>query len=410
VTDGTEEGAGGARMDADDGGADRAVTGETPVEAATDADGVTGPFRAWYEELTTEERWVTAAVGAFTGFLLLMLLTGGITVAYMLNLLALAGMYILMSMGLNVQWGYSGLINFSVAAFFGIGAYAAAILASPDSPLTGGTLLVVDLPGMAQVDVLGTPGMGLVAAILVTGVIAVLFGIPTLSLREDYLAIASLGLAEVVRLIIKNEDPLTGGVQGILGMPEFFVEWPVIGGFVASLPSEQVNTALALVLVLGTWLFLRRIHRSPWGRAQRLIRSDEDLAEALGKDTYSLRMQSWVIGCVIMGLAGVLFVHINNSLFPSTLKPITTFYVWIAVILGGSGSDRGAIIGGIVVVTIVQGTRFVSGSVPIIDSGSLRLLVIGVVIILIMHGRQQGVLPPQRELIWPGVTGGENDE
>ncbi|MFB6221012.1 MAG: branched-chain amino acid ABC transporter permease [Halolamina sp.] len=409
MTDGGE-GGDDTRMDADAGDADRAVTGEAPVDAALGAEGVAGRFRAWSDRLTSEERYVTAAVGAFAGLLVVMVLGGVITDAYMMNLLALAGMYILLSMGLNVQWGYTGLINFSVAAFFGVGAYAAAVLASPDSPVTQGTLLVVTPPGMGPVDLLGTPVAGVFAALLVTAVIAVLFGIPTLSLREDYLAIASLGLAEVIRLIIKNEGAWTGGVQGILGMPEFFVEWPVIGGFVAEVPAPHMNAVVALVFVLATWLVLRRIHRSPWGRAQRLVRSDEDLAEALGKDTYSLRMQSFVIGSVIMGLAGVLFVHINNSLFPGTLKPITTFYVWIAVILGGSGSDRGAIIGGIVVVTIIQGTRFVSGAVPFIDSGSMRLLIVGLVIILIMHGRQQGVLPPQRELIWPGATGGEPNE
>ena len=408
MTDGVDEGAGGARLDAEGGDAERAVTGTAPVDAAVGADD--GRLRAWYEALTTEERYATVGLAAFAGLLVLLVLGGVLTFSYLLNLLALAGMYVLMTMGLNVQWGYTGLINFSVAAFFGVGAYAAAILASPDSPLTGGTLLVLDLPGLGTVDVLGTPFMGVVAAVAVTAVIAVLFGIPTLSLREDYLAIASLGLAEIVRLVIKNEQAWTGGVRGILGMPTFFVGWPVVGGVVSGVPSTQVNAVFAAVLVAGTWLFLRRIHLSPWGRAQRVVRSDEDLAKALGKDTYRLRMQSFVIGCVVMGLAGVLFVHINNSLFPNALKPITTFYVWVAVILGGSGSDRGAIIGGVVVVTIIQGTRFVSGAVPLIDSGSLRLFIVGASIILIMHVRQQGVLPPQRELVWPGATRGEPDE
>lgn len=405
----TDEGVGGARLDAGTGDAEHAVTGETPIEAALGAGGPLGALRDGYATLTPEERTVTAAVAGFAALLGLLVLAGVISPAYMLNLLSLAGMYVLLSMGLNVQWGYTGLINFSVAAFFGVGAYTAALLASPDSPVTGGSLLVLDLPAVGPIDVLGAPLVGIFAALLVTAGVAVLIGIPTLSLREDYLAIASLGLAEVIRIIIKNEAWLTGGVRGILGMPTFFADWPVLAGVVAGLSEPLVNVLTVSVFVLASWLFLRRIHRSPWGRAQRLIRSDADLAEALGKDTFRLRMESWVIGCVIMGLAGVFFVHLNNSLFPGSLEPILTFYVWIAVILGGSGSNRGAIVGGIVVVAIVQGTRFFAGEVPAIDAGSLRLLMIGLVIILVMHLRQQGVLPPQRELIWPTAREDEAD-
>jgi branched-chain amino acid transport system permease protein len=116
-------------------------------------------------------------------------------------------------------------------------------------------------------------------------------------------------------------------------------------------------------------------------------------------------MQSFVLGSLIMALAGVFYAHLNLYVGPGDLDPITTFYVWVAVILGGSGSNRGALFGGVVIVSIQQGTRFLNGfeAIPF-SPAPLRLLLIGVIIVLLMRFRPQGVLPPQRELIWPGTV------
>ena len=168
-----------------------------------------------------------------------------------------------------------------------------------------------------------------------------------------------------------------------------------------------LNISLAVIFVSASYLVLRRAHRSPWGRVLRTIRSDEDLARALGKNTYSFKMQSFVLGSVIMALAGVFYAHLNLFVSPGDLNPITTFYVWVAVILGGSGSNRGALFGGVVVVTIREGTRFLNEFAWIpFDTAPLRLLMIGVLIVLVMKFRPQGLLPPQRELIWPAAIAG----
>ena len=363
--------AGGARSGADKTG-DR-----SPLRAAARESG-TGRLRAYWGHLTRTERLVTQGVAGFSAIVLGSVAVGVISPTYFLYLIALTGMYILLSMSLNVQWGYTGLINFSVAAFFGVGAYTAGVLASGSSPITGGEGLFA------------VPLVGVAVGALAGGVLAVAIGVPTLSLRDDYLAIATLGLAEVVRIFVKNQSGITRGTRGLLGMPE------LVGG----VPSAVLDAVFAVGLALGVWLFLRRIHTAPWGRVQRVIRSDEELAAALGKNTFRLRMEAFALGGVIAALAGVVFVHINDTLFPSSLEPIRTFYVWIAVILGGSGSDRGAVVGGIVIVTIVQGTRLFAGAIPI-DAGAVRLFLVGSLIILIMTVRQQGVLPPQRELIWP---------
>ena len=360
-----------------------------------------------FDDLSHPETWVLGVSVAFMLFLLGALLTGALGPTYFLFLVGLAGMYALLSFGLNAQWGFTGLINFSVAAFFGIGAYGSALMTADSSPIAGGF----------------NPIVGLAVALVVAFALALLIGVPTLRLRADYLAIASLGLAEVVRLIVLNERWLTNGSAGVRGIPSFFEGWPVLSTLPETMPGlrlvvipgspillgtsfwrASLNVLLVLAFAGAAFFVLRRAHRSPWGRVLRTIRSDEDLARALGKNTYSYKMQSFVLGSLIMALAGVFYTHLNLYVGPGDLDPITTFYAWVAVILGGSGSNRGALFGGIVIVTIREGTRFLNDVALPIDPAPLRLLLIGVVIVAVMRYRPQGILPPQRELIWPSAV------
>ncbi len=345
-----------------------------------------------------EERLVGLVVLGGALLLAVLVAVGVLDLSYLLFLLSLAGIYVLLSMGLNVQWGYTGLINFSVAAFFGLGAYGVALVTSSVSPFSEGFPFA-------------SPVVGLLFGLVAAGVVALLIGLPTLSLSEDYLAIATLGLAEVVRLVLLTENQWTNGSAGLYGIPRLYTDWPVVGDLSGRLADPIVTFLLVLVAVLGVWLLLRRAHQSPWGRVQRLVRTDEDLAAALGKNTYRLRLQSFVIGSLVMALAGALFASVIVFVDPGLLSPIQTFYVWIAVILGGTGSDRGAILGGALVVTIIEGTRELgklAGTVAVggvelnLQPGPLRLFAIGLLIILVIHFRPQGVLPPRRELIWTG--------
>ncbi|AFK18917.1 branched-chain amino acid ABC transporter permease [Haloferax mediterranei ATCC 33500] len=335
------------------------------------------------------ERRIFATLAIITALLVVGVLAGAIGPRFLLFQIALVGMYALLSLGLNVQWGYAGLINFSVAAFWGLGAYSAALLTAPNSPLGLGL----------------HPVYGFLAAIVVSAVVAILIGIPTLRLREDYLAIASLGLAEVIRVIILNERQWTAGSSGISGIPNLLSWLP--------LTSAATTASVVVVLIALVYLFLRRIHRSPWGRVLRTIRSDEDLAKALGKDTYRFKMQAFVIGSVIMAIAGAFYAHLNLYIDPTDLVPLTTFYIWIAVILGGTGSNRGAVVGAAVVIAIREGTRFLNDIGFIqslgLDLAPLRLLFVGALIILIMRFRQDGLLPPKDELIWPSAHKGGAD-
>jgi len=369
--------------------------------------------RGYWDDLTATEQGVTISLAFVVGVLLLGMVGGTLSPSYFLFLIGLGGMFALLSLGLNTQWGFSGLINFSVAAFFGLGAYGTALLTASNSPLRG-----VDNPLVEAL--LGHPLLGLLFGLVLAALVAVAVGIPTLRLRADYLAIASLGLAEVVRLVALNENQWTAGSRGLRGIPRFHANWPVLGSLPEAMPTVQfelvpgspvelrlsfwqqlLNVSVVIVFLLVAMFVLRRALRSPWGRVLRTIKSNEGLAKALGKDTYSFKMQAWVLGSVIMALGGVFYAHLNLFVNPVDLEPITTFYVWVAVILGGTGSNRGALLGGFVVVAIREGSRLIN-EIPLVDvsPAPFRLLVIGVLIILVMRFRPQGVLPPQRELIW----------
>ena len=374
---------------------------------------ITNPKTYW-GGLTRAEQGVRGFIAVVVLLLLGGLFTGGLAPTYFLFLVGLAGMYSLMSLGLNVQWGYTGLINFSVAAFFGIGAYGTALASASSSPVAGNI----------------APIVGLLVALVLAAVLALLIGIPTLRLQADYLAIASIGLAEVVRIIILNEEQVTNGSSGVRGIPTFFDGWPVLGTFPQTMPDVVIswlpgqtialrqpfwgallNVVVVLLFIAVSYSVLKRAHRSPWGRVLRTIRSDEDLARALGKNTYRYKMQAFVLGSLIMALAGVFYAHLNLFVAPGELDPITTFYVWVAVMLGGSGSNRGALFGGFVIVAIREGTRFLNAFefIPF-DIAPLRLLLIGVIIVLLMRFRPQGLLPPQQELIWPSAVNEESEQ
>lgn len=343
--------------------------------------------------LAREDFGVAGAVVAALLLLLAGVFVGVINFDYFMYLLALAVMYALMSVGLNVQWGYAGLINFSVIAFWGVGAYAAALFTSPGTPL----------------DYALSPVAAFVIAVVASALVAVAIGVPTLRLRADYLAIASLGLAEVIRLVFLNEREWTAGSRGVSGAPELLAWLPLEP--VLRLVSTEASVSrfrilvVALLLLAVSYPLVRRVHLSPWGRAVRTVRADEDLAEALGKDSYRLKMQAFVLGSVLMAVAGWFYVYMFQYLEPADLEPLQTFYVWVAVILGGTGSNRGAVLGGVSVVAILEGTRFLNDLAVFsgLNASAIRLLLVGALIVLVVRFRPHGLLPPRRELVWPGA-------
>jgi branched-chain amino acid transport system permease protein len=304
-------------------------------------------------------------------------MTGAGLLSYALFFLTFAGIYALLAQGLNVQWGFAGMLNVGVAAFFAVGAYTSAILTSGDS---AGHLGGFGLPWP----------LGFLGAMAIAALLGLLIGLVTLNLRSDYLAIASIGIAEIVRLVLKNEEWLTGGVRGISGIPR---------------PLDQLVEGQNVILLLGLVLLLiaivywglERIYRSPWGRVQRGIRDNEAAARAMGKNSLAFRLQAFVIGCALMGLSGALYAHFVGFISPEAFDPVfATFIVWVMLIAGGSGNNRGAILGAFVIWGVWSGTQFVTNQLPaeyVTQASALRVLLIGLLLQVILIFRPEGMLP-----------------
>lgn len=295
--------------------------------------------------------------------------------SYSVFFLSLVGIYAIMALGLNMQWGMTGQFNIGIAGFFAIGAYATAILTS--SPADG-RLGGFDLPFF----------VGLVGSVIACLPIAWIVGRITAKLRTDYLAIATIGIAEIIRLFFVNESWLSNGTRGIPGIETPFGMGNegyllVIGGFVAL-----------------TWVLLEIARRSPWGRVLRAIRDNEAATEAAGKDVARFRLQAFIVGCCIMALGGGLYAHFVNFVSPEAFRPLYgTFLVWVMLIAGGSGNNLGAMLGALVVWLIWSSTEMLAGLVPTALIGSesaFRVFLIGVLLQIILVSRPQGLLPEKQ--------------
>ncbi len=293
-------------------------------------------------------------------------------VGYLVFLAISTAIFALFCLGLNLQWGFTGLINFGHVAFMTVGAYTTVLLSLQGVPLIFATLV-----GMALAALLG-----------------LLMGISTLRLREDYLAIVTIGVSEVIRLVVNNQDLPIGkewksGVFGVQGFP-----LPLDG----SKPALMVLALLALFFVF--WL-LERFVRSPWGRILKAIREDEEIPKALGKNVFWYKLQALMLGGAIAGLAGAFYAWQLTTVYPSNFEPLVTFDAWTIVVLGGAGNNIGTILGTIIYWAYDAVTRFVLPQIMPLDAsrlGAFRIMVIGLILILLMRWRPQGILGKKEEL------------
>ncbi len=316
-----------------------------------------------------------------------------------------AGIYAVLCLGLNIQFGYTGLFNIGIAGFYAVGAYTSALLSGPPpGPLDWRTVGGFQLPWV----------VGLLGAIIASGIIAFFIGLLTLRLKEDYLAIATIGIAEVIRLILKNEGWLSNTVWGIkhipsplhqpieAGVSSFLKGHPQLSPWLIHFISNAYNWFyLALVLViLGLlyWVSERSI-RSPWGRVLRTIREDEAIAAVSGKNVFSFKLQSFVLGAMVMGMAGSLYAHYAKFIDASSFEPLYgTFLIWVMLIAGGSGNSKGAILGAFLIWGIWAGTDFLTGYLALSATrvASLRVIAIAILLELVLLLRPQGLLGEEK--------------
>ncbi len=402
-----------------------------------------------------------------------------------LSILNLALISAVMALGVNMQWGYAGLFNIGVMGFVALGGLAAVIVAMPpvgEAWAAGGVRLIVGLlcggatiaaavlawkrmaPGRARTVLLlviliggfaiyrnvfdpaklavesvnpartgylGGLGLPILLAWPVGGLFAAgaawLIGKTALGLRSDYLAIATLGIAEIVIAVLKNEDWLARGVKNVIGIPRpvpYEINLQTDPGFVSRAAALGIDPATAssvtvkiayaglftVVLVVLLWLAQLAL-KSPWGRMMRAIRDNEVAAEAMGKDVTARHLQIFVLGSAVIGIAGAMMTTLDSQLTPGTYQPLRfTFLVWVMVIVGGSGNNLGAVLGAFLiwwlwVMVEPIGLWLMGGITSLLPEGSflaghlsdaaahMRLLTMGLVLLLVLRFSPRGLIP-----------------
>lgn len=421
---------------------------------------------------------VVLAMFTYTGF------ANGWNVA--LNIFNMGLISAIMALGVNMQWGYAGLFNIGVMGFVALGGLAAVLVGMPpvgEAWSAGGGRMMLALafgaaaivapimvwgrmpkgrkrglivaammiagffifraifdPAVAAIEKVNPAGTGYlgglgipvifswpIGGVFAAGV-AWIVGKTALGLRSDYLAIATLGIAEIILAVMKNEDWLSRGVKNVVGIPrkpfpyeidlqasDTFVERAASWGMDPVLASSltvkfSYGISFAIVLLILIWLSEKALN-SPWGRMMRAIRDNEDAAEAMGKDVTKRHLQIFILGSAVVGLAGAMMTTLDGQLTPGTYQPLRfTFLIWVMVIVGGSGNNWGAVLGGFLIWFLwvqvepiglwlmnVITSGMADGSalkIHLINSAAhMRLLTMGVVLLLVLRFSPRGLIP-----------------
>lgn len=375
--------------------------------------------------------------------------------------------FALFALGLNLQYGFTGIINFGHVAFMGTGAYATALLTERWAPHAE-TLTRPGLPAVAalaaaaillflvvatlasivaerlttdatsRLPVAAGVVTGLVAAVAVpvvasypltpiwarlhvaggavlagmglAGFLGIVLGVPTLRLRDDYLAIVTIGAAEILRRVWVNEEWLTNGTRGLNVTPPYVgaaEAWawlqPTADALFLRSAEKGVLLIAVVVALLLTYLTAEILVGSPYGRVLRAIREDEEVAEALGKNVFNYKLQSLAIGSMVGALAGALLAWQNRYINPRTFLPLFTFYAWIIVVIGGIGNNRGTVLGALVLYTFLESTKFLPLEerlgVPSSQAASIRFVLIGLLLVAVMMYKPEGLLGSKEEMV-----------
>ena len=299
-------------------------------------------------------------------------------VSYLVFFLILSLTFGVAVLGLNLQWGFTGLFNAGVAGFIAIGAYTMAILTGPSRDAVFGGF---ELPFV----------VGLAGAMIASGIGALIVGLATLKLRHEYLAVATFGIAVTIQLVCLNWEYLTGGTLGLIGIPNPTKAW-------AEGPLMQNSLYLVIVVIVAglTIAALELIVKSPWGRMLKAIREDEIAAASLGKSPERVRLEAFVLGCMIMGLSGALYVSFIGYVSPWDFLPILTFQIWTMLIVGGSANNRGALLGALIVWGVWTMSGFViSRVVPSeiqAQGGAMQAVLIGLILVATLLIRPRGLI------------------
>ena len=285
---------------------------------------------------------------------------------YLLHILVIAGIYMILTLSLNLILGYTGLPALGHAAFSCVGAYVSALLA-----LKLGV----------------TPWIGLIVGALSASLVSLVIAFPSLRLRGDYLALATFGFAIIVYSVAKNWVAVTRGPMGLPGIPTF----PLFGAELSSIWSYLV---LVTLFVLFTVFIIRRVVDSPFGRILGGIREDEIATSAVGKDVNRHKILAFVIGAFFAGIAGSLYAHYITFIDPSSFTIMESIAILLMVVFGGMGTVAGSLVGAVILVALPELLRFIG--MPSSVEAPIRQMIYGLLLVLLMLRRPQGILGKYR--------------
>ena len=287
---------------------------------------------------------------------------------YVFDLIVYIGIFSIVSLSLNLEFGFAGLANFGKVAFFLIGAYTYALLSQIGLPFY----------------------LCLIAGALISAIFGLVISLPALRLRADYLAIAVLAFGEILRLIVKSEE-FAGGDWGVTVAPAISLSGA------SHRVDALINIGLVYFCLFICFLVVQLLANSPYGRAMRAIREDEVAAEALGKDRSKFKAQALMLGSAMAGIAGGLYVQYLHCILPGMFMPMITFTVWIMVLLGGPANNWGVLLGAGLVELFDRGANMAKDYLILpIDPSSLQYILFGALIIFVLLYRPQGLLKESR--------------
>ncbi len=283
-------------------------------------------------------------------------------IEYLYHILIIISIYSIVGMSLNLLTGYTGLVSLAHAAFYGIGAYTAAILS-----LKAGFSFCINVP----------------AGIIIAGILAVLVGIPSLRVRDDYFVISTFAFQIIIYSIMNNWISFTGGPLGLKRIPH-----PEIFGIMFS--SRKAFLCLVIVVGILSYIFLNRLVNSSFGRILKAIREDEIFTMSLGKDVAKFKLTAFVISASIASVGGNLYAYYITFIDPSSFTIMESIFILSIVIIGGAGRMLGSILGSAFLILIPEMLRFIGmpGSV----AANMRQIVYGLLLVILMKFRPQGLL------------------
>jgi len=282
---------------------------------------------------------------------------------FLSQVLVLVGLYTLMGLGLNLEVGFAGLLDLGFAAFFAIGAFTVGLLT------TTGPLAIANFSWWTAT----------LIAVVVSLISGVFFGLPVLGIRGDYLAIATLGFGEIIRLMVLSDflRPWLGGSQGVLAIPK-----PVLFGYELRGPEQLFYLTLGASAIIA--FVAARLRDSRLGRAWMALREDEDVAQAMGINLINVKLLAYAIGAAFAGVGGAIFAVMVSSVFPHSFTVLLSINVLALIIVGGMGSLPGVVVGSLALVGLPELLR---------EFSDFRFLVYGAVLMLMMIMRPEGLWP-----------------